>query len=100
MISAEATVFGLRSVGRSHPPLLPQVGVTRLRVRAPARAPSGQGAALIVHGEPEIGKTALLEYTIEKDLGSVFRKLGLRSRTEPATSLRSGTLHTEVLASA
>ena len=34
-----------------------------------ARARSGQGAALIVRGEPGIGKTALLEYTEEQAQG-------------------------------
>src|SRR6476646_2294214 len=49
------------------------------------RARDGRGGVLVVHGEPGIGKTALLEYAVEASSGfRVARAVGVEGETELA----------------
>jgi hypothetical protein len=50
-----------------------------------ASARGGMGRALVLRGEPGIGKTALLEYAIESASGfRIARAVGVESEMEPA----------------
>ncbi|MEO3889391.1 AAA family ATPase [Nonomuraea sp. B5E05] len=54
------------------------------------RAADGHGGGVVLHGEPGIGKTALLSYTEERAAGfQVLRAVGV----EPETDLAYATLH-------
>jgi DNA-binding CsgD family transcriptional regulator len=51
--------------------------------RLVAAAGEGQGGAILVHGEPGIGKTALLDYAVERARGSqVLRTVGNEAEME------------------
>ncbi|WP_433281623.1 ATP-binding protein [Pseudonocardia xinjiangensis] len=45
---------------------------------------SGESRALVMHGEPGVGKTALLEYVVERAPGRVVRAAGVQSEIELA----------------